>query len=31
MDYTDQPKNIRNGEELDPKKIEEFLKDSIPE
>jgi aminoglycoside phosphotransferase (APT) family kinase protein len=31
MDYTDQPKNIRKGEELNAKKIEEFLKDSIPD
>lgn len=30
MDYTDQPKKIRNGEELDPTKLEEFLKDNIP-
>jgi aminoglycoside phosphotransferase (APT) family kinase protein len=31
MDYTDQPKNIRKGEELDATKIEEFLRDSIPD
>ena len=31
MDYTDQPKNMRKGEELDSTKIEEFLRDSIPD
>jgi aminoglycoside phosphotransferase (APT) family kinase protein len=31
MDYTDQPKNIRKGEELELTKIEKFLRDSIPD
>ena len=30
MDYTDKPKAIRQGEELDLKRVEEFLKDTIP-
>jgi aminoglycoside phosphotransferase (APT) family kinase protein len=30
MDYIDKPKAIRKGEELDLKRVEEFLKDSIP-
>lgn len=30
MDYIDKATNVRTGEELDPAKIEEFLKDSIP-
>ena len=29
MDYTDQPKEIRKGEELETAKLEAFLKDSI--
>ncbi len=30
MDFTDKPRAVRKGEELDAAKIEEFLKDSIP-
>jgi aminoglycoside phosphotransferase (APT) family kinase protein len=30
MDYTDQPKNIRKGEEIDSTRLEEFLGDNIP-
>jgi aminoglycoside phosphotransferase (APT) family kinase protein len=30
MDFTDKPTKIRQGEDLDIAKIEEFLKDSIP-
>ena len=30
MDYIDKPKAIRKGEELDLKRVEQFLKDSIP-
>jgi aminoglycoside phosphotransferase (APT) family kinase protein len=29
MDYTDKPKDIRKGEELDPKALEAYLKDTI--
>ena len=30
MDFIDQPKTIREGEELDPDKIKTFLRDSMP-
>jgi len=30
MDYVDQPKNIRKGEEIDSTKLDQFLRDNIP-
>ena len=30
MDFTDQPSEIRNGEELDNTRVEAFIRDSIP-
>jgi aminoglycoside phosphotransferase (APT) family kinase protein len=30
MDYSDQAKEIRSGEEIDSARVESFLRDSIP-
>ena len=30
MDYVDQPKKIRKGEEIDSTKLDQFLRDNIP-